>query len=106
MYHFAQSVNKDNETSPALWSGGIPNMKSKLTDFQQSVGIGSGISVSLLEGAGFTRCNSSHYRLKNNWLLTYIGVATKIHLTLVRMSFHGPDDHLMAHHGASRESSV
>ena len=55
MYYLGQSVDKDDETSPAFMFRGIPNMKSKLTDFQQSVVIGSGCSGELLEGAGFAR---------------------------------------------------
>ena len=70
-------------------------MKSKLTDFQQSVGIDSGFSGTLLEGAGLLA--DTLRMIKYNWLPNYIGVATKIHLTLVRMSSHGSDNHLMVH---------
>ena len=51
MHRLSQSV--DNTTSPVLplWLGGNPNMKSKLIDFQQSVGIGNGFIGALLEGA-------------------------------------------------------
>ena len=44
--------------------------------------------------------------IKYNELPTDVGAATKIYLTLVRMASHGPDDHLMVHHGALRKSSV
>ena len=73
-------------------------MKFKLTDFQRSVGIGSGLSGVVLEGAGFSADTLRMIEFK--CLLTYIGVATKIHLTLVRMSSHVPYDHLMLHNVA------
>ena len=52
-------------TSPVMprLSGGLINMTSKMTDFQQSVGIGSCYSGTMLEGAGFTRRHSPLYQI-------------------------------------------
>ena len=65
-------------------------LKSKLT-FQQLVGIDSGFNGALLQVQAL-RADTLRM-IEYNCLLTYIGISTKIHLTLARMSLHGPDDY-------------
>lgn len=48
MHHFAQFVYNDDKSVLPLSYVGMLNMKSKLTKFQQSVGIGSGSNDTML----------------------------------------------------------
>ena len=54
-----------NTATPVLcWgSGGSPKKKSRLIDFQQSLGIGSGFNGALPDGELFTRWHCSQDRM-------------------------------------------